>query len=502
VNRPLRYTTFLLLLTLVVGCKGFERVVNHSGGKQQASLATAMLTVAPPATPSEPPIDNPQATSNQEATLLPTVTPTPPPTATPVEPPPVTQFSTLLSTEDPTAEPELHPIATPYYYASQALGLRGITYTERSNAGFGLFPANTISPCLCRFSQDASACSQEIEQYQLSIHPTGVVSTEQCTSIDLSDGRSTAFNPVTSTTGVGSVNYIYQKWLSEINYHLVLAGYWEGWDYLLVDSNSGKATVIQGEPVISPDNRHFALTVPLASFVQVWSLADDGPQYKKGWQIEGLPWQSELVRPVITWTSPNRFEVEWPIPSGVVNPPSAPESVTVALEEEGWVVYHDDKPMTPLIVDAASIHFANGGIDDMLDTLAVGNPVYIDHDYVFTAIPTELDGAVYFRIPQSYFLGEDPSYFPLKAQMANYLDFNVTDDAIVYVALDAIIDDMPDWMQEGWQPAGITLETNDIPLKLYRKEYPAGTTVGLVDRWMTEGRVPSQFVVMVTHAPK
>jgi hypothetical protein len=28
------------------------------------------------------------------------------------------------------------------------------------------------------------------------------------------------------------------------------------------------------------------------------------------------------------------------------------------------------------------------------------------------------------------------------------------------------------------------VETNDIPLRLYRKRYPAGALVELVDRWM------------------
>jgi hypothetical protein len=176
--------------------------------------------------------------------------------------------------------------------------------------------------------------------------------------------------------------------------------------------------------------------------------------------------------------------------------------VTVALEPDGWVVYYDDKPMTQPIVEYRSIRFATMGPGgrEFLDTLEAGKPVYTDRDYRFTSVPNELDGATYFRLPQHYFLGEEPDYFPLEAQMADYLQFQVTDRASVYVALDAQVRELPDWMQLGWQAVESGLETDDVPLQLYRKVYPAGATVALVDRWMLEDRVPSQFIVIVAPA--
>lgn len=85
--------------------------------------------------------------------------------------------------------------------------------------------------------------------------------------------------------------------------------------------------------------------------------------------------------------------------------------------------------------------------------------------------------------------------------MGNYLEFQVTDNADVYVAQDTLVDELPDWMQTGWQAVEMKLETNDVPLRLYHKEYPAGATVELVSKWMMENRVPSQFVVIVTPDP-
>ena len=298
------------------------------------------------------------------------------------------------------------------------------------------------------------------------------------------------------------VSYSYDKKLAGSNYHLLHAWYYEGHDYLFVNADSGKVTVVPAYPVLSPDKRRFAaMYAPMGSFgysliVQVWDLADDAPHLARGWNIEKLSGDSEGPLSVLAWTGMESFHIIWPTALGQL----AGAELKANLEADGWAIYFNDQPIPQPIVEARTIRFANGGLDyyEALGTLAVGKPVYTDRDYIYTAVPAELDGATYFRLPQYYFLGESVDYFPLERQLASYLQFRVNDDARVYVALDAQTRQLPDWMQAGWQAVDLRLETNDIPLQLYRKDYPADTLVELLDRWMQDNRVPSQFIVIVT----
>lgn len=529
-NRPPVCPILLLLAALLIGCNAQAKrdsagpeaaaaltapdsPVQVDGAPPPAPIATTStppVEPAPTATPSVPPPAGPLDPAPAQWVLLPTVTPTPPPTdqMLPLLPsivriPTVTPTPNRAVMPEPTlpADPERHPMATPFYYQTADLAQRGITYRVRTGAGFGLFPFNDVSPCLCRSLDNAQECSREIEEYQLGVPIEGVVRTDECLSIELGDGRIALFNNI-SDHMVGSVSYAYAEKLADINYHLLHAWYYEGHDYLLVNADSGAVTVVPTYPILSPDKRHFAVIIPpMGSFghtliVQVWGFEDGPPHLVRGWRIERLSGDFEGPLPVLAWTDTESFHIIWPTALGQL----AGAELKVNLETDGWAIYYNDQPIPQPIVEARTIRFANGGIDfdEFLDTLEVGKPVYIDRDYVYTAVPDELDGATYFRLPQYYYLGEDEDYFPLSVQMANYLQFRVNDDARVYVALDAQVRQLPDWMQSGWQAVDISLETNDIPLQLYRKVYPADTMVELLDRWMQDNRVPSQFIVIVT----
>ena len=105
------------------------------------------------------------------------------------------------------------------------------------------------------------------------------MSAEQCVSIELGGDRIIAFTDISDTTR--SVEYRYEERFPVINYHLLRVGYWEGNDFLLVNGDSGAVTVVPGYPVFAPDNRTFAvadLSGYGLSFIQVWSLQDDGPR--------------------------------------------------------------------------------------------------------------------------------------------------------------------------------------------------------------------------------
>ena len=511
-HRSLLYPALLLLAALLlIGCgrqtKRESPVLNATRTPVETTMPvlvskesledrqTSTATSTPrakstsEANPSASSFDSPIDPGSQEIVLLPTVTPT----------------SVLYF---PTGVPERHPMTTPYYYGGEGHiehAQRGITDTVRTGAGFGRFSFNDVSPCLCQSLQNSQECSREIEEYLLSAHMEGIVRREQCLSIELGDDRIVTFNDLSATAG--SVRYTYAEPLPDINYHLLRIGYWEGGEYLLVDGNSGAVTVVPGYPVFSPDHRHFAIGFfPMGSLgstllVQVWNFGDDGPHFEKGWRIERLPNIMPtfgIVRipvPIPTWARAERFHIRWPLSAD----PQPSVEMMVELEANGWEIYYNDKPIVQPIVEAGTIQFATMGpaSEDFLDTLEAGKLVYTDRDYVFTSVPDKLAGAIYFRLPQAYYLGEEPSYFPLEAQMANYLQFQVNDCTSVYVALDAQVRKLPDWMQSGWEAVEISLETDDVPLQLYRKVVEAGDMVELVDKWMMEDRVPSQFVVIV-----
>lgn len=496
IRRSWLLATLLAVLLLLAGC---SMVTPSPIATLSAPALTPTTARIAANTTSGGLLDSPLVVDNQTV-LLPTITPTTISHATPF--PLSTRIPTPLPTPvtTPTRPPELQPIATPYYYATVQIAHSGITYTMRSDAGFGQFAFNDVSPCLCVGVQEPDVCRQALADYQSREHVVGVVETEACVSLDLADNRLVVFQDAIPEGDLAArgVVYRYLRPVPDTNYHMLLSGYWEGSDTLLVHRETGEVTVVPGYPTFAPDHSRFALLVSHTSFVQIWQLNDDGPRYEEGWRIANLPYPYSEIFPEINWLSATSVHLHWPIPVGYAYPPDEPEDVTITLEPQGWVVYRQEQPLPRLIVDPNSIEYANEtDTRGYLDTLAVGEALYQDQAYVFTAIPDALAEAIQIRLPQSYYLGEDPSYFPLEAQLGNYLSFRVTDDAFVYVGLDAVVDELPDWMQAGWKVALFTVETNDIPLRLYHKRYPAGASVELVDRWMEEGRVPTQFVVIV-----
>jgi hypothetical protein len=384
-------------------------------------------------------------------------------------------------------------------------------YIERTNGGFDPFPINTRSPCLCRTAPDSAACSHEIDQYRLSpqtqeAEKAGVVRGEQCMSFDLADQRVVLFKD--HINSIYTVVYHYTKKYADSNYYLLNIGHWEWSDYLLVNGNNGRLTSLPGPAELSPDNRHLAVAAPGLYSIEVWDVDEARAVYDQGWIIENFAPNSGMLPtlPTIRWTDKDSFQVV--LPAGYGLPLTTTVTATVTLGPQGWLIYGDGKPIAQPVVDYRAITFANDmprykdmpGHRELLDKLQVGKPVYSDQPYRFTQVPRELGGATYFHIPQNYFLGESPDYFPLSAQMADYLDFQVMRPAAVYIGLGAIVDDQPDWMQAqpGWQYTPLDLKTDDIPLRFYPKHFAAGEWMKLVDKWMTKGRVPSQFVVIVT----
>jgi hypothetical protein len=331
VNRPLCYSVFLLLIALLIGRSlDGERASHIHAAKRQAEETTT--PILPPVIATLTAEGERSSTGTTQASLLPTVTPTP------------------LTPELWTLEPELHPLPTRYPASADLVTYSGITYTLHTESGFGSFSFNKISPCLCQSLDNTNACAREIEKYLLTAPVKGVVRSEQCLSIDLEDDRVITFNDINAESR--SVIYNYAESLPDINYHLLTIGYSEGGQYLLLDGVSGAVTPVRGYPVFSPDNHRFAIGLfpwPGSStlFVQIWNFAEGTLQIEDGWQIEQLPPHGMSTHAALSWTDPEYFRIRWPIQEGQ----DATEEVSVALEADGWKVYYQNKPVRQPIVE-------------------------------------------------------------------------------------------------------------------------------------------------------
>ena len=118
---------------------------------------------------------------------------------------------------------------------------------------------------------------------------------------------------------------------------------------------------------------------------------------------------------------------------------------------------------------------------------AVGEKVYYDRDYRFREVPDVLNGATYFLFSNS----------AMQATNDSYVHFRLFEPATLYVAIDAQAGRLPGWMDMGWLPIEETVSTDDIPMKLYKKEFGIGE-VSLGGNWMppSEG-VRSHYLLFV-----
>lgn len=103
-------------------------------------------------------------------------------------------------------------------------------------------------------------------------------------------------------------------------------------------------------------------------------------------------------------------------------------------------------------------------------TLKVGATAYSDRDYVYSTIPSFLDGKTYIATPNADLFSTD----------TNFLIFSINRDAIVYVAHDDRYINKPSWLNS-FQDTGTDLEYlwtgGVIKMSLYGKLYSKGQVV-------------------------
>ncbi|GLY90292.1 glycosyl hydrolase family 95 catalytic domain-containing protein [Actinoallomurus iriomotensis] len=122
---------------------------------------------------------------------------------------------------------------------------------------------------------------------------------------------------------------------------------------------------------------------------------------------------------------------------------------------------------------------------------AVGAPVYVDRGYTVTDLPGALDGATMIRG------ANDDSKL---TEPADYLTFDLTRPATVYVAFDTRGEGSwwPGWpADQGFTRTDMTVQTSDRPLAVFKKTVPAGQ-VRLGPNSGVSGQGGSSYVTFVT----
>ena len=118
--------------------------------------------------------------------------------------------------------------------------------------------------------------------------------------------------------------------------------------------------------------------------------------------------------------------------------------------------------VSQLIVSNLTV--ASGKAYQVVNGLAVGDPVYIDRGYTYTGVPAIIQGQTYIQTANN----------DKNRTEANFLTFSVNQGVTVYVAYDSRATSLPGWLS-GWANTGSSLSNTDVPLNLHSQDFSAGT---------------------------
>lgn len=97
-----------------------------------------------------------------------------------------------------------------------------------------------------------------------------------------------------------------------------------------------------------------------------------------------------------------------------------------------------------------------------------GDQQYSDSNVAFTYIPPTAYGAEWLQLP----------YMVSSERMNNWASFTLTGDADVFIAIDSNVP-LPEWLKSYEDTKTTIQNTKSVIFKLYRKRFPANTTVNL-----------------------
>lgn len=280
--------------------------------------------------------------------------------------------------------------------------------------------------------------------------------------------------------------FTYRQYLPELDHHVLHVQYWQGRSYLLVDAQTGAQTLIDGLPIVAPDSRHFFTTFNLFEsplHVTTWRVEGDKLQHEQTLRFSVLDVPGP-VGPIksATWANANRIEVEikevyhLDAPGGTI-------AIEVGDDDPTRITFNGVRMERPAL-DPWWVAYENDAIAEV-GTAAVGEPLYADRDYVFTQLP------FLQNTPYLLFFNDN-----LHNASSDYARFYLYRPATLYVAIYAEACDLPGWLSE-WEPVGAVIETSDLPLALYRRDFEAGEVVLGGNAMSPAACVRSHYVIFV-----
>lgn len=140
--------------------------------------------------------------------------------------------------------------------------------------------------------------------------------------------------------------------------------------------------------------------------------------------------------------------------------------IEIAAVEESTPVNTSATP-TPDVNLITNVSAATGDVY-LVSKLTQRTRMYIDRNYTFTNIPAIYAGQPFIRTAN----------VDKWATVPDFLRFDLTAAASVYVAYDARVQTLPAWLTDGgWTRIDDTLGSSDGTRQLYRKQFPAGPVV-------------------------
>ena len=134
------------------------------------------------------------------------------------------------------------------------------------------------------------------------------------------------------------------------------------------------------------------------------------------------------------------------------------------------------------LIDNVDTKFNPEYLTDLINT---GETFYSDRSYVVTSLPDELKDQEFIRTRNG----------DKKQTAADFLKFDLTQDAWVYVAFDSRASQLPGWLS-GWIDTGQNVETNDVDFDIFKKSYAAGLiTLGGNSASPMQGAGSNYFVI-------
>lgn len=121
------------------------------------------------------------------------------------------------------------------------------------------------------------------------------------------------------------------------------------------------------------------------------------------------------------------------------------------------------------------------------DTIGFNKKIYADRNYVLRSFPAFLEAAEFIKTKN-----DDKN-----VSADDYLKFELSQAASVYVAYDYRADSLPEWLAI-WQPTGYLIDTSDTKFNLYRMEFRAGpVSLGGNNGWPAKSPGSNYFVIAI-----